>query len=145
MHKAFLVLPLLALATACHKAPELSVDQAWVQLSPVRDNPSVAYFTVHGGPTDNALIQVSSPVAIKSEMHESMSQDGVMSMKPLQSVAIPAKSEVKFAPGGRHVMLWYVNPGITPGKTMTLVFTFSNGEGIEVQAPTKAIGAPAAK
>jgi copper(I)-binding protein len=145
MHKAFLVLPALAFVAACNKAPELGVDKAWVQLSPVRTNPSVAYFTVHGGPQDNNLIQVSSPVAIKSEMHESMSQDGVMKMAPLQSVPIPAKGEVKFAPGGKHVMFWYVNPGITPGKTMTLVFSFSNGDSIQVEAPTQALGAPPPK
>ncbi|PZO87755.1 MAG: hypothetical protein DI623_14080 [Sphingomonas sanxanigenens] len=142
MRKALLLLPVALVATACQKKPaELYVDNAVVNLSPVRDNPSVAYFTVHGGDADTKLIQVSSPVAIKAEMHESTSQDGVMSMKPVREVDIPAKSEVKFAPGGKHVMFWKINPGITAGKTMTLIFTFADGNEIQVDAPTKAMGA----
>ena len=142
MRKALFLLPLALVATACHKKPaELYVDNAVVNLSPVRGNPSVAYFTVHGGDTDTKLIQVSSPVAIKAEMHESTSQDGVMSMQQVREVDIPAKSEVKFAPGGKHVMFWNVNPGITAGKAMTLIFTFADGNEIQVDAPTKAMGA----
>lgn len=142
MRKALFLLPVALVATACQKKPaELYVDNAVVNLSPVRGNPSVAYFTVHGGDYDTKLIQVSSPVAIKAEMHESTSQDGVMSMQQVREVDIPAKSEVKFAPGGKHVMFWNVNPGITAGKAMTLIFTFADGNEIQVDAPTKAMGA----
>lgn len=64
-----------------------------------------------------------------------------MSMQQVREVDIPAKSEVKFAPGGKHVMFWNVNPGITAGKAMTLIFTFADGNEIQVDAPTKAMGA----
>lgn len=139
-------LPLALAATGCAKEEELRVTDAWVRLSAVPANPSAAYFTVRGGPQDAELISVSSTVAIRSEMHESMTgHQGMASMKPIQSVAIPAGGAVKFEPGGKHVMFWNVNPGIKPPRTMPLVFAFANGERIEVAATTIAAGDPAPK
>lgn len=136
-----------ALATSgCAKEKELQVTDAWVRMSAVPTNPSAGYFTVRGGPADVQLISVSSTVAIRAEMHETMSgHQGMASMKPLDTVAIPAGGEVKFEPGGRHVMFWNINPGIKPPRTMPLVFAFSNGERIQVDATTIAAGDPAPK
>lgn len=136
----------IALA-GCAKKPQLNVTDAYVRYSPVPNNPSAAYFTVHGGEQDVRLIEVSTEVAIRTEMHESMSQGNMASMKPVMSVPIPARSIVKFEPGGLHVMLWKINPGIKPPKSLTLTFAFSNGERIQADAPLIAAGdaAPSAK
>jgi len=133
--------------TGCGKKPQLNVTDAYIRFSPVPDNPSAAYFTVHGGDTDVKLIDVSTEVAIRTEMHESMSQGGMASMKPVMSVPIPARSIVKFEPGGLHVMIWKINPGLKPPKAVTLTFAFSNGERIQADAPLVAAGdeAPVAK
>jgi copper(I)-binding protein len=131
----------------CAKKQELNVTDAYIRFSPVPDNPSAAYFTVHGGDTDVKLIDVSTEVAIRTEMHESMDHGGMASMKPVMSVPIPARSIVKFEPGGKHVMIWKINPGLKPPKTVTLTFAFSNGERIQADAPLVAAGdgAPGAK
>ena len=126
---------------SCGKPKPLYVDHAWVRLAAVPSNPAAAYFTVHGGPTDATLLSVSTDVAIKAEMHESAG--GVM--KSVNHLAIPAKTAVSFTPGGRHVMLFDVNPGIKPGATITLTFTFANGERILQDAGVIAAGDPAPK
>ena len=127
-------LPALALVS-CAKEKELSVTDAWVSFAPVRTTPSAAYFTVHGGPQDVSLIGVSTEVAIRSEMHETMTEGNMASMKPVMNVQIPAGSTVEFKPGGKHVMLWNINPGIAPPKRIILTFAFSNGERIQADAP----------
>ena len=131
----------VALALAgCAKEKELYVSDAYVRFAPVKDNPSAAYFTVHGGPQDVSLIGVTSPVAIRTEMHETMGSGGMAAMKPVMNVQVPAGSTVKFEPGGKHVMLWNINPGIRPPKTLTLIFAFSNGERLQVDAPMVSAG-----
>jgi copper(I)-binding protein len=131
----------------CAKKPQLNVTDAYIRFSPVADNPSAAYFTVHGGDQDVKLIDVSTEVAIRTEMHESMKSGDMASMKRVMSVSIPARSIVKFEPGGLHVMLGKINPGLKPPKTVALTFAFSNGERIEADAPLLAMGdaAPGAK
>lgn len=133
--------PVLAL-TACHAPPELSIDHGYIRLAAVPSRPAVAYFTLHGGPADTVLIAVGSPVSVKSELHESMNAGGMATMKPLGDVGVPAGSTIDFKPGGKHLMLFDVNPGIKPGRVVTLTFTFADGRRIDYDAKTIAAGAP---
>jgi len=134
-------------ATAgCAQPKQLSVDGAWVRLAAVQGRPAAAYFTIHGGPTDATLINVTTDVAIRAEMHESMASGGVTSMKPIARVAIPANTDVVFAPGGRHVMLYNMNPGITPGgRLITLTLSFADGTRILQNATVVGAGGTGTK
>ncbi|WP_375383432.1 copper chaperone PCu(A)C [uncultured Sphingomonas sp.] len=139
-------LALLAIA-GCSKAKDLSVDQAWVRLPAVPGQPAAAYFTLHGGPADATLIDVSTDVAIRSEMHETMrgmggGAAGMTRMTPVPSVSVPARSTGRFAPGGRHVMFFGLDPSVKRGGAMTLTFTFGNGERIRQSAPVLGAGDP---
>ena len=136
-----LLAALLALTGCLPKT--IYVSNGYVRLSAVPKHPAVAYFTLHGGTVDATLIDVTTEVAIRTELHESMQHGNMASMKPLDHVALPAASKVVFAPGGKHVMLYDVNPAVVPGKTMPLVFTFADGLRIQYDAPVIAAGDPA--
>jgi len=138
----------MALAS-CSQPKELSVDGAYIRLGAVTGRPAAAYFTVHGGPTPATLISVTTDVAIKAEMHETMAKNGVTSMAPFTRLEIPANTDVAFAPGGRHVMLFNMNPGIKPGARAMLTFAFADGTRIlynaNVVGAGTATGTPAGK
>ncbi|WP_174284825.1 copper chaperone PCu(A)C [Sphingomonas bacterium] len=134
----------LALA-GCSKPKPLYVDAAWVRLNAVATGPAAAYFDVHGGPAPAKLISVATDTAIRAEMHQSGTAGQMATMTPLASIDIPAKTLVRFAPGGRHVMLSSVNPGIKPGGAMTFTFTFADGQRIVQSATVIAAGDPAPK
>lgn len=139
-----LLIPAAAAALAgCAQPPELTVDGAYVRLPAVAGRPGVAYFTVHGATEATKLISVTSPVVIRSELHESMTSGAMSSMAPIRDVPVPARAELVFAPGGKHVMLFDINQRVKPGSTMKLLFTFSNNARITVQAPAIAAGDPA--
>ena len=134
----------MALAS-CSQPKELSVDGAWVRLGAVTGRPAAAYFTVHGGPAPATLISVTTDVAIKAEMHETMDKGGMSTMAPIAKVEIPANTDVNFAPGGRHVMLFSMNSGIKPGDRVMLTFAFADGTRILNNANVVAAGTPAGK
>ena len=141
---------LIALATpfalaACGDPAPTYIDQAWVRLSPNKDTPSAGYFVAHGGDTATQLRGVLTDYALKVEMHESMNHDGMMTMKPVESVDIPAKGKVAFAPGGKHLMIWGVNDTAVSRGKMTLTFLLSNGDRLLVDAAIRKPGAPAPK
>lgn len=129
--------------SACSNPPPLYVDGAWVRLSPNKDTPSAGYFTVHGGAVPVTLRDVITDRAVRVEMHESMNEGGMATMKPIASVDIPAKTDVAFAPGGKHLMLWNVNPDAVQQGKMPLTFLFSNGDRIIVDAVIQKTGAAA--
>lgn len=133
--------------TGCQSTGQAYADHAYVRLSPVKGNPAVAYFILHGGKADLTLLSVTSPVVIKTELHESMNGQGggmagMASMKPVAAIALPAQGKVEFAPGGKHVMLFDLNPRVKPGGTIPLVFTFANNDRIQVDAPVITVGDP---
>jgi copper(I)-binding protein len=137
---------LVALALAgCGQPAQLSVTNAWVRLPAVPGRPAAAYFTVHGGPTDATLINVTTDTAIRTELHESKDAGGQMTMAKLDTVRVPAKTDVAFAPGGRHVMVFDINPSVKRGGTMTFTFTFADATRILQDARVIAAGDPAPK
>ncbi|MFC4592704.1 MULTISPECIES: copper chaperone PCu(A)C [Sphingobium] len=142
------LLPYIALATpfalaACGDPAPTYIDQAWVRLSPNKETPSAGYFVAHGGDAATQLRGVLTDYALKVEMHESMDHDGMMMMQKLDSVDIPAKTKVAFAPGGKHLMIWGVNDtAISRGK-MTFTFLLANGDRLLVDAVIQKPGAAA--
>ena len=128
--------------TACSEPPRLAVDHAWVRLAAVPSRPAAAYFTLHGGPVDATLINVTTDVAVRSELHESVAgPGGITSMRPIGNVPVPATRAVTFRPGGRHVMLFDVNPGIRPGeRRILLTFTFADGSRLQRNAAVLGAG-----
>ena len=136
---ALALTPLLA---SCGGPKEVTVDEGWVRLPAAPGRPAAAYFTLHGGKKGAILIGVSSPDARTAEMHQSMEMNGVSSMAPLTQVAAPAGGEVKFEPGGKHVMLFDLKPAIAPGATVRLHFAFADGKALDTALPALAANAP---
>jgi periplasmic copper chaperone A len=134
----------LAAVSACSPRP-IAVDGAWVRLPAVAGQPGAAYFTVQGGSRGaDTLLSVSTPAALRAEMHESMKDaHGMAAMAPLKDVPVPAGTKLAFAPGGRHVMLFALGPAIKPGGTVPLRFAFASGATIAVTAPVVGAGDPA--
>jgi len=138
MKSALLLVPAIVALSACQQPKDISVGKAWVRLAAVPANPSAAYFTLKGGPKDATLTGVSTPAAVRSEMHESMSAGGMMSMAPLKLVALRAGGEVTFAPGGKHVMLYGLKA--TAGGVVPLTFTFADGKTLTARARVVSAG-----
>ncbi|MBN8809545.1 MAG: copper chaperone PCu(A)C [Sphingomonas sp.] len=130
---------------ACQPAGEARVDHAWVRLAAVPGNPAAAYFTLHGGAKDETLTGVSTPDAAGADMHESTTQAGMASMAPLKLVALRAGGTVAFAPGGRHVMLYRLNPAVLASGTVPLTLTFASGRTLTTRARVVGAGDAAAE
>lgn len=137
----YLVVASLALAwlAGCQPPAQLLVEKAYVQLSPVKDSPSVLYFTIRGGPADTALRSISSPSIQRLAMHETVEENGMSMMRPLDKVPVPTRGEVEFAPGGKHVMVWGIDAAAQKRESAEFVFTFSTGEKIAATAAIRTI------
>lgn len=131
----------VALALAgCGTPKEIRADHAYVRLPAVKGNPAVAYFTLHGGKDAAVLLSVTSPAVIKAEMHESMAHGSMASMAPIGHLPLPANGTLEFSPGGKHVMLYSLNPSVETGGTIPLVFTFANNDRVQINAHVIAAG-----
>lgn len=128
-----------AVLAGCQQA-ELAVEDAWVRLPAVAGRPGAAYFTVQGGGQAANLVAVSSPAAIRAEIHEMKHEGGMMTMAPIKDVAIAAGERIEFKPGGKHVMLYDLSPSVRAGGTIPLRLSFADGKMVEVNAAVRAAG-----
>lgn len=140
-----LALAMMTLAlTACGEARKLAVRDAFVRLAAVEGRPAAAYFTLEGGAADATLVSVSTDAAIRVELHESMAASGgMMTMDAVPAVPVKAGATVAFTPGGKHAMLFDVNPRVKPGARVPLTFAFADGTKLRAEASVIAAGDPA--
>ena len=117
----------------------LNVVSGEIVMGATPDRPAVGYFRVEGGPVPVELVAVTADMAQRVEMHESVKEDGMMTMKPLLRAAVPAKGELVFKQGGKHLMIWNINPAaVSAGKLqMSFVFTNNKNERILFDMPIR--------
>ena len=142
-------LSFLGLVLALIAAPSLAqvaVSDAWVRGTVPGQKATGAFMSLKS-PTDAALVSASSPVAGIVEIHEMSLEGGVMKMRAVPKLALPAGKAVDLKPGGYHVMLMDLKQPLKEGDTVpvTLAFTDKDGKQVtqEVKAQVKALTAPA--
>jgi periplasmic copper chaperone A len=135
------LIPIALFLNACQLAAPEGVTNLKVRLPVIPDRPGVAYFDISAGKADQQLVSISSPDIIRIELHESKTENGKMKMRPLEGgVAVAAGTTVKFQPGGKHAMLFDINPRIKPGAQLPLAFKLGDGRILQVNAAVEAAG-----
>ena len=119
---------------------DLTVRSVWARASVTANG--AAYLSVHnGGAEDDALVAARSPAAGMADLHTHLMDDGVMRMRPIEDIPVPAGTTVTLEPGGLHIMLMHLEGPLTEGGTITLVLTFANAGEVSVEGPVLAAGA----
>ena len=110
-----------------NSAASAASDAPVVQLPVLAGRPGAAYFTIDVPADHGALVGVTSPQAGRIEMHETMRQGSMTSMRPAERLA-PENGRLVLARGGRHLMLFDVDPRLAAGATAQLVLRFEHGQ-----------------
>jgi hypothetical protein len=80
------------------------------------------------------LIGVRSRAAKTAEVHEMSHAGGVMKMRKVEALDLPANRVVKLEPGGLHVMLLDIGKPLKPGERVPLTLIVEQaGKRVEVQ------------
>ena len=82
----------------------ISIKDAWVRPSHPGQDVGAAYMTLTST-QDVTLVRVESDVSNSIEIHSMTMQNGVMKMRMLDTLDLPANKAVELAPGGFHLML----------------------------------------
>lgn len=138
MRHRLLMLVLCALFAPLAAAQGLAVRDAWVRANPP-GAPTAAYLTIaNGSLRPERLVRVTSDAFKRVEIHATTHEKGVMSMRPVEVIEVPANGEVALAPGGLHVMLYDATRPYQAGDTVTLELRFEGGERLRVAAAVRA-------
>ncbi len=99
---------------------------------PTNGRSGAGYFKLtNDGPAD-VLMAVTANFP-RVMMHQSLMQEGVMTMKHRMMVEVPAQGELEFAPGGYHVMFMGLSDGWTVGDEIEASLQFKNAGTLDIK------------
>ncbi len=119
----------LALACACLSAhAAVEITEAWARATPPGQEVGAAYMNLK---SDQAarLVGASSPIADSIEIHEMSMKNGVMQMRMMQTMPLPAGKVVKLAPGGFHLMLFDLKTPLKAGESIEIELALKDAKG----------------
>src|SRR5690242_3724318 len=101
---------------------DVTVTDAWVRGTVAGQDSTGAYMKVRST-TDAALVAISSPRVPSVELHAMQMDNGVMRMRAIDRLALPAGKTVELGPSGYHVMLTGLQGPLNAGDKVPLTLT----------------------
>ena len=129
-----------AMAQQAQPAPKVEVTQAWARATPGKSTIGTAYATVIA-PAGDRLIGAATPVARVAEIHQHTMDNGVMKMRQVDAVPLPAGQAVVLSPGGYHIMLIDLKAPLIAGQSFPLTLSFEKGGTVETDVAIGGVGA----
>ncbi len=127
---------MLGMAAAVAAEPP-AVHEAWARATPPGVTTGAVYLTLVGGTEADRIIGVRTDAAATAQLHTETSEGGLLTMKKLDALAIPAKTRVELAPGHEHVMLMGLRGPLKPGDTIRLTLTFERAGDVAIEVPVR--------
>ncbi|MFP3905598.1 MAG: copper chaperone PCu(A)C [Acidimicrobiales bacterium] len=114
-------------------APAITVTDAVIAV-PAGANTAMYLTIENAGGADDRLVAARAPIADRIELHETREgDDGLMQMHRLDHVEVAAGSEVRFEPGGLHVMIFDV-VALDEGDVVEVELEFERSATMSVEA-----------
>lgn len=124
------LLAVSVLPVAAISAEPVGVRNAWARPTAPGQKTAGAYMELESA-TAAAVVAVESAAAAKAELHAMSMGGGVMRMRPVQKINLPAGKTVKLAPGGLHIMLIDVRRPLKSGDKVPLALTVQTADGMK--------------
>jgi periplasmic copper chaperone A len=143
-----LLLIILTTAHAQSRGPEgvkVRIEGAWARRAPMMKGDSMAgsgngavYLTiVNSGKVSDDVIAASSDAAATVELHESYEESGMMMMRPVTKLGVPAGGKLEMKPGGSHIMLINLKRELKAGQVINLTLVLEKAGRVPVKANIK--------
>ncbi len=111
----------------------VGIMNAWVRETDAVAKAAAGYMTlINVAPEEVTLIKIESDVFENIEMHEMAMVDGLMAMRQVTDLVIPANGQARFEPGGWHLMLKGPSHRLITGEVVEMILVFKSGMKQEV-------------
>ena len=143
---------LTTLDRAQSQGPEglkIRVEGAWARRAPMikgeakggpmagSGNGAVYLTIVNSGSAADDLVAASTDAARTVELHESYEESGMMMMRPVAKLGIPAGAKLELKPGAYHIMLLDLKRDLKAGQVINLSLVFKKAGQMPAQAKVK--------
>ena len=136
---------LLGLAAVCQpvwaQANSVEVSGAWARATTSSAKVGGVFLTLKASGTADRVVSVSTPVAEKVELHETVSEGGVMKMREAPRLVVSPGEATVLRPGGYHMMLLGLKKPLNRGESFPVTLTFEKAPPVTATVTVQAPGA----
>ncbi|MBC7944774.1 MAG: copper chaperone PCu(A)C [Burkholderiales bacterium] len=137
------LLPLLAVCATVRADEVVTVTDAWVRATAPGQTVTGAFLEI-SSPVRVRIVGVESEIAESAEIHLSAMDNGVMKMREVEKIEVPANQALRFAPGGYHIMLIDLKKPLARGDKVPLAIKLERADKTRIEvsfeATVRAIG-----
>lgn len=132
-----------ALATAAAAAdPTIAVTNAWARATPEGAKTGAVYVTLtNKGAVPDKLLSATTPVAGMAQLHITITDNGVMKMRPVAALDLKPGASVTLKPGGMHLMLMDLKQPLKEGDKFPVALDFEKAGRLETIVKVTKAGA----
>ncbi len=125
------------------KSGNIHIQHPYARAVPPGQPNSAAFMTISNmGDSANALVSASSPAAKVVELHTHIMDGGMMKMRQVKQIDLPAKGKTELKPGGLHIMMIGLKQQLKPGMKVELTLNFADGSNSTITAPVQEVMKP---
>ena len=122
---------------------DVNIIDPYVRAVPPGQNVSAAFLQLENTSAEtrtitNAVSSISRVVELHSHVHE----NGMMKMRRVDSIEIPANGKTVLEPGGLHIMLIGLHKPLKLDQKVSITLEFKNGSSQTIEAPVRKIMMP---
>ena len=114
----------------------IQIEGAWAPAMPPNAVIGAVYMEITAHKPDR-LLGASSPIAHSVEVHQTLIEEGIARMRPVEAIALGREPFI-FEPGGAHFMLIGISTPLETGRTIELELQFEHAGTVTVQVPVMA-------
>ena len=122
-----------------YKAGSITIDHPWAKASIGQAKAGAAYLVlVNDGDAADRLVAVKADVSELVELHTHTMEDGVMRMRAVPAIDVPAGATTELKPGGLHIMLLNLKAPLVEGESFPATLVFENAGEVVVEVAIEA-------
>lgn len=127
--------PLIAATPATE---DVTVVDPYVRAVPPGQPNSAAFMQLqNNSTTKHAIVKAESPVSRVVELHTHINEGGVMKMRQIKQIDVPAQGQTTLKPGGLHVMFLGLNSELKSGQSVPVTLIFEDGSKTTIHAQVR--------
>jgi copper(I)-binding protein len=131
---------LASLSAFAGQAENIEVKNPFVREVPPTAMATAAFMTLENRSGHAIkLVKADSDASKLTQLHTHIHANGVMKMREVPNITVPANGEVALKPGSYHIMLINLNKPLKQGDKVKLTLTFEDGSHKTVYAPVKSM------
>lgn len=135
-----LLTSLTSLPVLANQADDATISAPFAREVPPGAPASASFMTIENASgTPLKIISAESDVSKVVELHTHTNDNGVMRMRKIPSIEVPASGKTELKPGGLHIMLIGPHKPLKMGQEVSVKLNFEDGSSKTVSMPVKSM------